>query len=91
MEVDMFLRPKPILVLLCIDNKKNKSRLEKEANVTFSWLCELLVLYKEAGLVRYDKIGRSCPVVLTQKGEKYQKLLRELISDLGYELWEDQK
>ena len=79
---DIFLREKPIELLLCLlrRNKRSKypSMLAKESKCTYSHTVHLLQKMEKSGLVKFEKKGRLKLVVLTKKGEKVADLFEEV-------------
>ncbi len=67
---ELFLRKKPVRLLLNIKLGSNKyiSVLAKETDCTYSHTVKLLELFKDLGLVEFDKQGRIKYVKLTQEG-----------------------
>lgn len=67
---ELFLRKKPVRLLLNIKIGSNKyiSVLAKETDCTYSHTVKLLELFKDLGLVEFDKQGRIKYVKLTQEG-----------------------
>lgn len=67
---ELFLRKKPVMLLLNIKLGSNKyiSVLAKETDCTYSHTVKLLELFRGLGLVDFDKQGRIKYVKLTQDG-----------------------
>lgn len=69
--VDMFLREKPAKILLGLKTTKGSiyaTMLSKEANCTYSHTIKILNVFKELGLVEFEKTGRIKKVTLTDDG-----------------------
>ena len=67
---EMFLRKKPVRLLLNIKlgGHKYVSVLAKETDCTYSHTVKLLDLFKELGIVEFEKHGRIKFVKLTDDG-----------------------
>ena len=67
---ELFLRRKPVRLLMNIKlgNTKYVSVLAKETDCTYSHTVKLLDIFKNLGLVDFDKHGRIKFVKLTQDG-----------------------
>ncbi len=75
----IFLREKPIELLLCLLNRANSkypSLLAKESKCTYSHTVHLLQKMEKANLINFEKKGRLKLVALTRKGEKVSELFR---------------
>ena len=78
---DIFLRDKPVELLLCLtrqNNAKYPSLLAKEARCTYSHTVHLLQKMEQEGLVRFEKNGRLKIVQLTGKGEQVANSFEDL-------------
>ena len=78
---EIFLREKPIELLLCLMNKTKEnypSMLAKESKCTYSHTVHLLQKMEKIGLVNFEKRGRLKLVNLTNKGENAADLLNSL-------------
>lgn len=78
---DIFLREKPIELLLCLIRKtkaKYPSMLAKESKCTYSHTVHLLQKMEKVGLVKFEKKGRLKLIVLTKKGERIADLFEEV-------------
>ncbi len=74
---DVFLREKPIELLLCLtrNNSENyPSMLAKDSRCTYSHTVHLLQKMEKMDLVRFEKKGRLKLVYLTNKGSKVADL-----------------
>ena len=68
---ELFLRKKPVRLLLNIkigSTPKYVSILAKETDCTYSHTVKLLEVFKDLGIVEFDKQGRIKFVTLTQDG-----------------------
>ena len=68
---ELFLRKKPVRLLLNIkigNNPKYVSVLAKETDCTYSHTVKLLEVFKNLGIVEFEKHGRIKFVKLTQDG-----------------------
>src|SRR3989304_5711865 len=68
---ELFLRKKPVKLLLSIKNgttPKYVSILAKETDCTYSHTVKLLELFRGLGIVEFEKEGRIKYVKLTQDG-----------------------
>ncbi len=68
---ELFLRKKPVKILMSIkmgNNAKYISILAKETDCTYSHTVKLLEMFKELGIVDFDKQGRIKFVKLTPDG-----------------------
>ena len=78
---NLFLREKPIALLLCLlNNNKTQypSLLAKESKCTYSHTVHLLQKMEKANLINFQKKGRLKLVGLTNKGENVSELFRQL-------------
>lgn len=78
---NIFLREKPIELLLCLLNRTNTkypSLLAKESRCTYSHTVHLLQKMEKADLINFEKKGRLKLVSLTKKGEKVSELFRQI-------------
>ena len=79
---ELFLRKKPIRLLMNIKlgNTKYVSVLAKETDCTYSHTVKLLEIFRNLGLVDFEKTGRIKFVRLTQDGtelaEDFANVLR---------------
>jgi predicted transcriptional regulator len=69
-QINIFCRKKPVALLMAINNNKNKysSILAKEIDSTYSYVVNTLNLFKEIGLVEFNKEGKTKYIRLTTKG-----------------------
>ena len=80
---ELFLRKKPVKLLLNIKNRSATyiSVLAKETDCTYSHTVKLLEIFKELGLLEFSKEGRIKYVKLTQDGqelaENFENVLRK--------------
>ena len=77
----IFLRDKPIELLLCLtrgQKEKYPSMLAKESKCTYSHTVHLLQRMQKAELVNFEKKGRLKLVKLTKKGEDIAELFESL-------------
>ena len=67
---ELFLRKKPVRLLLNIKlgNQQYVSVLAKETDCTYSHTVKLLDMFRDLGLVEFEKEGRIKFVKLTQEG-----------------------
>lgn len=67
---ELFLRKKPVRLLMNIKigNAKYVSVLAKETDCTYSHTVKLLELFRNLGLVEFEKSGRIKYIKLTQDG-----------------------
>lgn len=69
---DLFLREKPARILLGMKTKSKTNvyatMLSKEADCTYSHTIKILELFKNMGIVKFDKKGRVKHVALTDDG-----------------------
>jgi DNA-binding MarR family transcriptional regulator len=80
---ELFLRKKPIRLLMNIKlgNTKYVSVLAKETDCTYSHTVKLLDIFRNLGLVDFEKTGRIKFVKLTQDGlelaQDFENVLRK--------------
>ncbi|MBI4896208.1 MAG: hypothetical protein HY832_01535 [Candidatus Aenigmarchaeota archaeon] len=81
---DLFLRKKPVRLLLSIkmgSAPKYVSILAKEIDCTYSHTVKLLEMFKDLGIVEFDKTGRIKYITLTAEGtdlsERFENVLRK--------------
>ncbi|MCX6819213.1 MAG: hypothetical protein NT129_04415 [Candidatus Aenigmarchaeota archaeon] len=80
---DLFLRKKPIRLLMNIKlgSAKYVSILAKETDCTYSHTVKLLDIFRNLGLVDFEKTGRIKYVKLTQDGielaQDFENVLRK--------------
>ena len=67
---ELFLRKKPVRLLMNIKlgNRKYVSILAKETDCTYSHTVKLLDLFRNMGLVEFEKSGRIKYIKMTQDG-----------------------
>ena len=68
---DLFLREKPAKILLGLKTSKGSiyaTILSKEANCTYSHTIKILNLFRDLGIVKFEKTGRIKKVTLTDDG-----------------------
>ena len=68
---DLFLREKPAKILLGMKTSKDSvyaTILSKEADCTYSHTIKILNLFKNLGIVKFEKTGRIKRVILTDDG-----------------------
>jgi len=81
----LFLRPKPVDLLLCLQNTSENmypSMLAKEANCTYSHTVHLLQKMEKMKLVKFEKKGRLKLVSLTDKGAKIANFFKDILKEL---------
>ncbi len=69
--VDMFLRDKPTKILMGLRTSKGSiyaTLLSKEADCTYSHTIKILNLFRDIGIVKFEKKGRIKRVSLTSDG-----------------------
>jgi len=69
--VEMFLREKPAKILLGLKTSKGSvyaTLLSKEANCTYSHTIKILNVFRDLGIVKFEKTGRIKKVALTDDG-----------------------
>ena len=83
---ELFLRKKPVRLLLNIKmggNPKYVSILAKETDCTYSHTVKLLEIFKNLGIVEFEKQGRIKFVKLTQDGmdlgDDFESILRKFV------------
>jgi len=83
----IFLRDKPIELLLCLTrgNLKEKypSMLAKDSRCTYSHTVHLLQRMEKTELVHFEKKGRLKLVALTKRGEEVADLFDAIAKSLG--------
>ncbi|MBI4014750.1 MAG: winged helix-turn-helix transcriptional regulator [Candidatus Aenigmarchaeota archaeon] len=77
----LFLRKKPVKLLISVKmgDAKYVSVLAKETDCTYSHTVKLLEMFKEMGLVDFDKSGRTKYVKLTKDGEELAERFEEVL------------
>ncbi len=90
---DMFLRDKPSKILLDLHGAKGKiyaTVLSKDSNCTYSHTIKILNLFRDMGLVSFEKKGRIKIVKLTDAGwdiahnlDAMARKLEEIEDNLG--------
>lgn len=83
----IFLREKPIELLLCLTRgnikEKYPSMLAKDSKCTYSHTVHLLQRMEKVELVQFEKKGRLKIVSLTKKGQDISDLLDSLAKTFG--------
>lgn len=84
--VDLFLRDKPARILLGLKTKEGSiyaTILSKEADCTYSHTIKILNIFRDLGLVKFEKKGRIKKVELTEDGwdiaHKMDAVLKKLL------------
>ncbi len=77
----LFLRKKPVKLLISVKmgDAKYVSILAKETDCTYSHTVKLLEIFREMGLVSFDKSGRTKYVKLTKDGEELAERFEEVL------------
>lgn len=79
----LFLRLKPVKVLISLKNSpKYATIISKEIDCTYSHTVKLLDIFKNIGLVDFEKHGRIKTVKLTDVGEDLAKSVSTVLSKL---------
>ncbi len=80
----LFLRPKPVKMIVSLKSgPKYATVIAKEVDCTYSHTVKLLELFKELGLVDFEKKGRIKIVKLTELGEDIARTMDTAITKLG--------
>jgi len=69
--VELFLREKPAKIILGLKTSKGSvyaTLLSKEANCTYSHTIKILNIFRDLGIVSFEKTGRIKKVKLTDDG-----------------------
>ena len=84
---ELFLREKPAKILLGMKSNKDSSVyatiLSKEADCTYSHTIKILNVFKEMGIVKFEKKGRIKRVALTNDGWDIANNLEAMIKKFG--------
>ncbi len=78
---DLFLREKPVKILLGLranGNKSYASTMAKFADCTYSHTVKILEALKKAGVIAFEKKGRIKYIALTELGSGIAKDLDDL-------------
>ena len=79
-----FLHLKPVKMLLeLLDGPKYATIISKKVDCTYSHTVKLLDIFKESGLVEFEKKGRIKIVKLTEVGEEVARHLQKLVTSLS--------
>lgn len=79
---DILLRPKPCAILTLLKDNTQEwypSKLAKMANTSYVYTTNLLSKFEDAGVVLFERKGRTKAVKLTEKGVSLSSALEELI------------
>ena len=80
----LFLRPKPVKMLVSLKSgPKYATVIAKEVDCTYSHTVKLLDLFKDLGLVDFEKKGRIKIIKLTELGEDMARGMDTVITKLG--------
>lgn len=80
----MFFRIKPVKMLTSLKSgPKYATIIAKETDCTYSHTVKLLDLFKEYGLVNFEKKGRIKIVKLTELGEDISKSMESILLKLS--------
>ncbi len=80
----IFLRLKPVKMLVSLrGGPKYTSIISREANITYSHTVKLLDLFRDIGLVDFEKKGRIKIVKLTPIGEEITHAFEVLLTKLS--------
>ena len=80
----LFLRQKPVKLLISLKSEpKYATILSKEVDLTYSHTVKLLDLFKNFGLVDFEKKGRIKVVKLTDVGEDIAKIFDTIFGKLS--------
>jgi predicted transcriptional regulator len=84
---DLFLREKPAKILLGMKISKDTPMyatiLSKEADCTYSHTIKILNVFRQLGIVKFEKKGRIKTVVLTDDGWDIAHNLEAIIKKFG--------
>ncbi len=79
----MFFRIKPVKMLIALKSSpKYATIIAKETDCTYSHTVKILDLFKEYGLVDFEKKGRIKIVKLTEFGDDISKAMDALLTKL---------
>ena len=79
---DLFLREKPVKVLLCLKKSEMEwylQKLSKEAGITYVYLLKIIPKLKELNLIEINKKGKKQIITLTEKGTELASLLDDVV------------
>jgi len=82
---EILLRDKPAKILLSLKTSKDSiyaTILSRETNCTYSHTIKILDMFKEQGLVEFEKVGRIKKVKLTPDGWDVAQILENLTKKL---------
>ena len=80
----MFFRIKPVKMLIALKTgPKYATIIAKETDCTYSHTVKILELFKEYGLVDFEKKGRIKIVKLTEFGDDVSKGMDAILTKLG--------
>ena len=84
--MELFLRDKPAKILLGLKTREGSiyaTILSKKADCTYSHTIKILNIFRDLGLVRFEKKGRIKKVELTEEGwdiaNKMDSVLKKLL------------
>lgn len=81
--VKLFLRTKPVKILTTLKNgPKYATIVSKEVDCTYSHTVKLLDIFKDLGLVNFDKRGRIKMISLTEDGEDLAHAIEGILMKL---------
>ena len=83
---ELFLREKPAKILLGMKSNKESvyaTILSKEADCTYSHTIKILNVFKDMGIVKFEKSGRIKRVLLTDDGWDIAHNLEAMIKKFG--------
>ncbi len=86
MELNLFLREKPVRALVMLSDKKRTwyaHLLAKEIDCSYAHLVKVLDQFEEAGLVEFHKEGRIKLVTMTDVGEELARDLETVLRRLS--------
>lgn len=83
--VDLFLRDKPAKILLGLKTSRASvyaTILSKEADCTYSHTIKILNIFRDLGIVKFEKKGRIKRVELTDDGQEIAHNMEAMLKKL---------
>jgi predicted transcriptional regulator len=82
-EVFIFFRkPFVLIILSLLKSPTNKSKLAKDANLSYSHTLKILDILNDIGIIETINHGRSDVVMLTEDGIKIAEIVKEIVDKL---------
>jgi predicted transcriptional regulator len=77
-----FRRPFVLIMLSLLKSETNKSKLTKDANLSYSHTLKILDILNDIGIIETMNHGRSDIIRLTEDGTEIAEIVKEIVEKL---------